>query len=751
MIFVALATLSAAAQDNGTWKVHPIFTAAPQNVVDAGDVVYYLASNNLFRFNKQSKTTEVMTKDTGLSDVNVTQIYYNKAKSLLFVVYESSNIDLIASNGRITNIPAIKDAVMPTEKTINYVSFTGSEAYVATAFGYAVLNLDNMQFTESKNFNQNILSAAKVGDYVVISTADILLMANASAPHETIAQFTETDSPAGTITPINDSKFFLNTSSQFYVVTIFGGELSAESIVAATAGNVQQMATGFIASFYTAKYYIKFDDEGVQTAKTSGNAELFSSIESDGSLWGVSTNGLRHVGVTSYYKPNSLNIAIPWDMLYNATQNKLYVASKGRRAVLTSGSQTNIQINSLNLSTGTWTVETPVLNSVGGAECFLAHPTEPNLYFMGTWLQGTYKVNTAATRWVTMDHYYWTNSPMTKALNFYCHNVNAFDKAGNLWIVQTDNTAYAYVLPSDKVLSTTAVTESDWLSVAIPSLESNMRARFVITPNTDIKVFVNGDYHKPFFVWDDGGNPSGNITSRTFTSFHDQDNKAIEWSWIYDMKADLTDNVWVGYADGVFAFNPSNAFSDDFRVTRIKTADGTNLLEGEQVNTIGVDSQNRKWIGTNSQGLFLVSPDGSQIIKHFDTSNSALTSNKIYCVYCNPATNSVYMSTTSGFLEYIDGETSEITDYSATYAYPNPVPHNFTGYVTVESLVSDSYVNIINEAGTLIASTQATGTRAIWDVCDANGARVPTGTYYVCASASDQDTRTVVAKILVIK
>ena len=747
LAIAAISFNSAAAEADGMWKIHPIFNAAPQNVVDAGTYVYYLVSNNLFRFDKSTRESVVLGKGSGISDVNVKQIYYNVEKNYMLVVYDNANIDIIKQDGKIVNVPNIKDAVMTTKKTINHVAFSSDGAYVASAFGYVVIDNDSFHVKESKILGANVVSAARVGNTILIATDNETLSCPVTAPRETLAQFSSTGLSTGTFTPINATKFFLNASGNFSVATIASdNSISTTSVVAAQATTVQSTASGFLASFYANKYYIKFDADGNKQAQTSGNAELFSSIESDGSLWGISTSGLRHVGVTSYFKPNSLSIAIPWHMYYNQTQNKLYVTSKGHAAVLTGSNQSPIVIFTLDLATGQWTNSSPTPAIASNADCFAPHPTDPNTYFIGTWLYGTYKVtnNKVAMR------YDWTNSTLIKALNYYCHNMIAFDKSGNLWIVQTDNTGYVSVLPADKVAQS-SVTAADWLKPVVPNLESNQRANFLITPNTDMKVFVNGDYRKPFFIWTDNGNPAGEITSRSFTSFNDQDSKAIEWTWIYDMKCDKNDDVWVGYYDGMFKFNPAEAFNADFRVTRIKTADGTPLLQGEQVNSIGIDRFNRKWVGTNSQGLFLISADGSEILKHFDNTNSMLSSNLIYKVYCNPVSNSVYVSTSSGFLEFVDGGAPQISDYSATYATPNPVPHNFTGYVTISKLMSDSYVNITDAAGNLIATTQATGTTAHWDVCDNNGARVATGTYYVCASTSDPATRNIVAKILVVK
>ncbi len=184
--------------------------------------------------------------------------------------------------------------------------------------------------------------------------------------------------------------------------------------------------------------------------------------------------------------------------------------------------------------------------------------------------------------------------------------------------------------------------------------------------------------------------------------------------------------------------------------------DGTNLadylLDGQQVNCIAVDGSNRKWIGTNASGLFLVSADGSQIIKQFNTSNSYLSSNTIYSVCCNPNSNSVYVVTSSGFLEYMSDSTPAEDDYSSVYAYPNPVRPDFTGLITIKGLMDNSLVKIADPSGNVVKQLKSNGGMATWDGCNESGTRVKTGVYFVLASQGDSDgNQSAVTKIMIIR
>ena len=170
------------------------------------------------------------------------------------------------------------------------------------------------------------------------------------------------------------------------------------------------------------------------------------------------------------------------------------------------------------------------------------------------------------------------------------------------------------------------------------------------------------------------------------------------------------------------------------------------------MNCIDCDDLNRKWIGTNDGGVYLVSADGSEIIKHFDVSNSVLPSNQIYSVCCNRATNSVLVVTANGVVEYFNDITPSAGDYSNVYAYPNPVQSSFTGYVTIKGLMENSSVVVVDATGKTVAMLTSTGGVAMWDACDASGVPVKTGVYRVyAAQGSPRPNGKPLTKIAVIK
>ena len=112
----------------------------------------------------------------------------------------------------------------------------------------------------------------------------------------------------------------------------------------------------------------------------------------------------------------------------------------------------------------------------------------------------------------------------------------------------------------------------------------------------------------------------------------------------------------------------------------------------------------------------------------------------------------MFIVTPTGVQQYFSDYVDPLADYSKVYVAPNPVRPNFTGYVTISGLKANSTVVIKNSEGSEVARLKSKGATVAWNACDAQGERVPTGSYSVYAS---QEASTMpqqpCARIMVIK
>ena len=301
----------------------------------------------------------------------------------------------------------------------------------------------------------------------------------------------------------------------------------------------------------------------------------------------------------------------------------------------------------------------------------------------------------------------------------------------------------------------------DWI---IPNLDlseyDTWRQSLLITKKSDIKIYSNGGWTPHTFFIDDNGDPSNPLRYKRYdrSNLLDQDNNIYSWTFTKCVVEDLNGKVWLAGTNGVIELDPEKAFDDDFRAYRPKVPrnDGTNnadyLLSGVETNCIAVDARNRRWIGTNSKGVFLVSADGTEIIEQLNTSNSVLPTDQICSICVKPNSNTIFIGTPNGILEY---ETSSVTpapSYDEVLVYPKPGRPEYTGFISIKGLMANSLVKISDASGNVITSLQATGGTATWDGLNASGERVKSGVYYVLASENENETSSaIVAKFLVIR
>lgn len=762
----------------GGWKIHAIFSDDIQNIIDTGSKVYYLSSGNLFSYDKQYTESEHYSKLTKLTSVNISGIYYNYDQKYLAIAYEDYNIDILYDNGKVVNVPDIADADI-NDKTINDITFRGNKVYVATDFGYAILNGDkSFEVSESHNYGEKILSAAEALGYLWLSTSSDLFYSPASQNHHSLSAFSPMNSGGGGHIYLMDNEKFIFSNWGVNLVKLNADGTPSISWYSEMGINqikiMHPTVTGYLAvDTASPRRYAIFDNDGNCTLNEMPEGmekSLLSSYESDGSFWELSGEGVRHVSIKDntltvlsfYYICNSSSVSYPYNLKYNDSQKKLYVWNCGPNRYQTSY---NIaaQANTLDQNE-VWTNITPESVPTTGeyAENILKDPfypvfdpDDPSTYFVGTWFEGVYKI----TDKKAVAKYDWTNSPLKQDWTCFASNL-FFDGNKNLWLTQGVNSPKIYVLPRAKQ-SQSNLTAADWLTVNIDIPTGTGQFMQAINTSRDIKIMAVDNLGKTLLVINDGGSPaSSSIKYKMYSSgqLYDQDEKAFTWDQITCFVEDANGRVWVGTNNGVIEFNPSNALNDNFRINHIKVPrnDGTNLadylLSGTEVTALATDGANRKWIGTASMGLYLVSSDGSEILKHFTTDNSQLTSDRIVSVCCNPNSNSVYVGTPTGLVEYLSDAAPASDDYSNIYAYPNPVTPDYTGEIIITGLMENSLVKIADSAGNVIRNLQSTGGMVSWDGCYSNGERVKTGVYYVLASQNeDSHSSGVVTKILFIK
>ena len=767
----------------GDWQIYSSI-GDPVKVVDTPDFVYYVSGISLFCFDKETEEFVSYNKNNKLSDIEVSDIYYNYDKRYLVIVYSNSNVDILHDNGKLYNIPDIKNAILTTAKGINDVSFYGDRIYLATDFGIVVLNDEKNEVSESYNYGKKIYFVGASSKYWFLVSDNGVFYIDSNSVKYDLASWLLLDEASGSsivaFLSFNDKYLFYSVDGIMYYYDISSENITRLGSLVLGVRHIEKYYDSFLlrGNVYLAFCKPEIVNGSIQF-NTISNFEgksdylvnvLTSSYEKDMSFWALGEYGLGHfkmegndlIILKEPFFPNLLNVPDPWNLVIN--DNKLYVSNSGpRRGTEDQYVKTRISV----LDQNEWSVidvgNVPLVNNKHTAVLYSTYnlafdPDDANTFYVGTWFEGIYKI----TNGKCVGHYTPSNSPFTKVMNWaICVPVVTFDEEGNLWAAHTGESAVCMLPKSKLSISTDELSISDWYQFKYPDIANNKYAKLLLPKHSTPKWVIYGDWPGSVFAFDDKGtyNTTADDKTRNIVSFTDQDNKTFTPNYYSCIEEDNDGNIWIGTSSGpIVITNPDNVFNDSFRCTRIKIArnDGTDnadyLLQNINITDIFVDGANRKWIGTRESGLYVVSADGTEILNHFTVDNSKIPSNFVTEVVVDPVTGIAYVGTSSGLAAYRSDAVQASSDYSNVYAFPNPVRPDYEGWISVTGLMDNSLVKITDTAGNLFFQGYSNGGQISWDGRDRNGKRVKTGVYLVFASSNPQSGSQsgVVTKIMVV-
>lgn len=776
----------------GSWRQFPSFGAF-SDIIDTPDKVYYVTAGSLYSYDKSEDETRHFEAFTDLSGYAVDKIFYNFNDNHLLVAFADGNMDIIYPDGSKVNLPDIKDSSVLSAKTINDVKFHGGRIYVATPFGLVIYDGKSLEVKESGIYNRPVQCLAVDGTNIVLFMGDlederykIYYIGHGERINRLDNFKTAGKGSQGLIVKAWALPDGAPHTGEYYPV-IQWGTLRRVSLptgqtvnTEVKANNVQQGKDGyylFSATTPAVRYTLNEDCMVVkeETMPSLLDGNTFSAWSGGSSVWAGDETGLGNYSVGADGKvtvkrdkslsSDAISMTNICRIYPTADGEGFYTANIGQSHTHPIGSADRIDVvmEAALCRDGQFTPfkpETAGGETVIAPTAILEDPDDPSIVYVASTTRGIYVFRDNRQIALIDD----TNSLMTRMGGWILSpSWLSLDPQGNLWVgyVTLDASKPSIMmLPAAKRREISSVKSSDWLQPDFGSLFKGKDITVFNCLKSDVTIAFDAPYYG-FVAYYRGKDPTdlsqaGHIE---WTNVYDQDGNPFSPGAILSIAEDHDGQVWLGTTNGVYTIpNPVKALSTDFIINRVKVPrnDGTNLadylLDSDRINVIAVDNSNRKWIGTNGSGLFLVSESGDEILAHYTTSNSPLPTNQVTAVYPSPASNSVFIGTLAGLLEFSSTSGPARPDYSDVYAYPNPVTPDYTGLVTITGLMADSMVKIVDAGFNTVCQTMSEGGLAIWDVCNMNGERVRSGIYYVVASTSGETSSAgdVVCKILVI-
>lgn len=210
---------------------------------------------------------------------------------------------------------------------------------------------------------------------------------------------------------------------------------------------------------------------------------------------------------------------------------------------------------------------------------------------------------------------------------------------------------------------------------------------------------------------------------------------------IYDVVVDKNGEVWIATNNGVFIIaNPLAAIQNPgSKPAPVKLG----LIEGnlrvpftELCQTISIDILNNKWIGTQRNGVFHLSSDGSTLIEQFNTTNSPILDNSINNIRISNETGIAYFATLKGLSSVTTNGIEPVAEFKEITCSPNPflLPANVD--LKIDGLIENSFLKIITLTGDVVAEFESPGGRiATWQ--NSRNINLASGVYIVVAFNKD--------------
>ncbi len=725
------------------WRAYASHISVQEVVNDTQGGLWVTTTGGLFHRAASGVITQY-SKIDGLYATNPTSMAYDPAQGRIWLGYpDGTYSSLTISTGVIRTFSDIQRNTRFQTKKINRLRIYGNEVLIATDFGLVVVNantgLVSDSYTNPGDFGSGvkIWDALKRGNSYLLAT-DKGLASGDRQVGDLLVSRSWTTFP--TTTPVialgahNDIVYLTYGSTN---ATFNGTAIQSTAAWPFVVARYQNLSDGRLAAISNSMIVL-LSNSGLTPPITKPGA-IFTSITPLGSdlIVGTRNDGLMIYRNSEFVGGYELNT--PYLNLFSqlhVSDGVLAVATSSTPAQFSIGFQTT----GYSLKKGEkWTnhnSETDAFFTQNGLNSVFRVSSNSSHFFFGSFGYGIIRRDKVTGEQVLYNRTNGNLPGFDGAANFIISSGLSPDTKGNMWSAIWANTTEPLV-KYDKVteqwrrypVSSKVPFQTVYWNLMMDSFDQAWVT--LLTPSLLGRGLLVVKY-------DDAGNEQSFrlTTADTEGALPNDKVKAV----VQDQRGE----VWVGTDRGVvrylFPDRIITGTAQERRGTPLINQDPTVsdriLLRDIQVSAMAVNPSNQKWIGTEDDGLWLVSANGGAVIKHFTTENSPLLSNKIVSIAIDPQTGEVYIATDIGMVSYLAESVEGQRRMDDLTVYPNPFSYSARDgqLIYIEGLKDDSTVHILAVDGMLVRRLDVRGGRISWDGKDINGNRLATGIYSVIAT-----------------
>lgn len=738
-IFVSLTNLLAqtVVQPNniqvGRWRTHLTYYNA-QSIAESDVNMYVCAANSLFSYKKNEKSITTISKIDGLSDINFSKIAYHKTLKILLVAYSNGNIDIVKEIENepyeITNVRSVLNSRFEL-KQINHILLNGSFAYLSTPFGVVVLDLEREEVRETyvnlgANGSSNQIFASTIAKDSLFLASEQGLIVASLAPTTNRLDFRNWRNLP---TPQKNNIRTLSSRNNTIYLGINGNDVFEYTNGIFKNLGIRRGSNYFDLSNSNNNIIICMDSQ-LSIIKTDNAIQNLTNpkivrprqaiLDSNNKIW-VADNVLGLVtdenGIYESFFPSGTYSPQSFKLFY--WEDKIACLAGGYDDFYqANGSLTGFYIfengqwknyNSIDKLSGS--INIPALRDFTD----IAYQAAEQKMYITSFQDGLLEWSLRDNRFSVINT---SNSPLKTNRLAACK----IDKAGDLWVA-----AHGVRFGEPSVYRRGR--DGAWQSFNFNTFGASNLLEIITDDADNLWVRQSPDLGGGILVF----NKQNKNRTLTTASREGKLNDAN----VRTLANDKQGNVWIGTDNGLgVIFDAASVLERNNVDASVVVFESRELLRGEKVTVIKVDGGNRKWIGTE-KGVWLFSADGAELVSRFTAENSPLLSNKIIDIEIHEQTGEVFFATDKGLISFRGTATEANNSFSGVKVFPNPVPPNFAGVVTIAGLANNASVKITDVSGKLVYETIASGGTATWNGADYSNKRARTGVYYVFSTNSD--------------
>ena len=741
----------------GQWKTHFSYSESI-DLLQLGDEIVVATPNTLYMLALSDGMIRHVGVTEGLSDVGISHISSDARTGTVLVCYSNSNLDLYSPDG-IYNIRDLYEKQISGDKTVYNSCVSDGKAYLACGFGVMVLDLSRRYVQETWLFQRNgrslaVRDVALKGDTVLAATETGIYYNTMG--NRKIAQFStwkEMEFP-GLSEPMvferiafyadavyavrssyadkdtvwdSDSTWHIDVQSHENSVYVYRkGEWRLDTLFGfEKIMNLRESNGCLLVTYWNKAVAYRISETGsLVQAVAFGTPKPCNAIYGDdGYLWIADRErGLVRqlwTDLPAYYTPEGPVTDGVWAM--DANHSTLAVIHSSPH----DGWTPNWSHILLSVYHDQKWHNSYVDVSYRDAMDVLLPNSAANECYVTSYLHGLLHLKDGGVREV----YDSSNSTLEPYYGHVRCGRMAMDSNGNLWVLNP-------LAPHPLSVRTA---KGGWASLDAGAASGTVIGSIMVDSRGWI--WMTGKRETMLLLLDPNGTPTNQSDDRLVQLNTVLTEETGAFNYIYCMAEDKNGQIWLGTDKGIkIYYSPSRLIKNPSTLPyapRVTMDSLTELLlYHEAVTCIKVDQGNRKWIGTDNAGLFLLSEDGETELLHFTKENSDLISNSIRDIDIIGSTGEVFVGTDKGLESFRYTATDPEEDYSLLKVFPNPVREDYDGYISISGLVDDSEVKITDSKGGLVYRTRSNGGTAVWDGRRFDGSRAATGVYFVHATDS---------------